>query len=107
MYRQGDVFIRRVEELPADAQEVEGLVLARGEVTGHAHRLKPQKGLTRYERDEILDGVSTRIQYLVNATKKGVTLLHEEHGPVVIPPGIFRVRIQREYIPAGYRQVAD
>lgn len=37
-----------------------------------------------------------------------VELVHEEHGPHLIPPGMtFEVVIQREYQPDGVRQVAD
>lgn len=39
-FRQGDVFIERVDAIPADAKDVttvDRVVLAYGEVTGHAH----------------------------------------------------------------------
>lgn len=43
-YRQGDVLIERIDSVPDDAQPVpleDGrIVLAHGEVTGHAHAIK-------------------------------------------------------------------
>lgn len=42
-YRQGDVLLRRVEALPANVRpkqsDEERIVLAYGEVTGHAHAI--------------------------------------------------------------------
>ena len=40
------------------------------------------------------------------------TLQHEEHGPIAIAPGTYRVVIQREYVPApsnspAWRRVID
>jgi hypothetical protein len=35
------------------------------------------------------------------------SLLHEEHAPVAVPPGNYRVVRQREYAPARPRFVAD
>jgi hypothetical protein len=33
--------------------------------------------------------------------------VHEEHDPIRIPPGAYRVVRQREYEPRGWRAVAD
>lgn len=44
MYRQGDVGIVRIDQLPASAIDVtpeDRIVLAYGEVTGHAHAIAP------------------------------------------------------------------
>ncbi len=37
----------------------------------------------------------------------GATFVHEEHGPVTLPPGDYKVVIQREYSPEAIRNVAD
>jgi hypothetical protein len=36
-----------------------------------------------------------------------VTLEHQEHDPIVIPPGAYRVIRQREYAPEDIRNIAD
>ena len=34
-------------------------------------------------------------------------LIHQEHGTIRLPRGIYEVRIQREYTPKGIRKVVD
>lgn len=102
MYRQGDVLLFRVDgELPATATPVEReqgrIVLAHGEVTGHAHAIDA--------REAQLFAVGA-IERLLRVTKK-VTLKHEEHTHIDLPMGIYRVVIQREYHPEEIRNVAD
>ncbi|QKG58782.1 hypothetical protein GKZ68_00005 [Hymenobacter sp. BRD128] len=40
LYRHGDVLLALVSALPADARPAPGLILAHGELTGHAHRIR-------------------------------------------------------------------
>jgi hypothetical protein len=106
MYRQGDVLICRVDEIPTDAKELprakRGVVLAEGEVTGHAHRIPSRHAkLYRTEGD-------AKFLRIGAGGKRPVALLHEEHSPVTLPPGNYRVTIHREYQPGELpRQVAD
>lgn len=106
MYRQGDVLIVSTTTIPASATPVplEGgrIVLAHGEVTGHAHaiaspdaELLATPGATAETADRWL------------RVRSAVTLAHEEHTPITIPPGEYRVIRQREYDPELARQVAD
>lgn len=89
-YQQGDVIIEPANELP-DGQAVpakeHGFVLAEGEVTGHAHRIEDIAGVQFVEKDGMF--------YIQN--KKSVTVRHEEHKPITLPPGTWRVRGVREY----------
>jgi hypothetical protein len=34
-------------------------------------------------------------------------IVHQEHGPIALPRGTYRVWGQREYIPRGIRNVVD
>jgi hypothetical protein len=103
-YRQGDVLLVRVEEtggLPLEAvpegmTEPERIVLAYGEVTGHAHALSTQFATAYRHGDD---------RYIV--AKEGATLVHEEHSSIVLEPGVYRVVRQREYSPREVRLVAD
>ena len=105
MFRQGDVLLVQVEEIPADATacNVDGdVILAYGEVTGHAHRIaagtvKPLANGGVWE-----PSAERFIQAL-----EGATLRHEEHGAIEIPAGNYRVIQQREYHPEEIRNVAD
>ena len=94
--RQGDVLI-----IPSDTlvkgTKLHHLTLANGEVTGHRHRISNGEA-ELLERDGVM--------YL-RVLSPTALLTHEEHAPVTIPRGNWQIRIQREYEPDGWRDVAD
>lgn len=100
-FRQGDVGIERIAELPVHAVEVppkEGrIVLAYGEVTGHAHALAETTKVREFSFE------AERFIQVMEAT----TLRHEEHAPITLEPGIYKIHQQREYSPEAIRNVAD
>lgn len=94
-YRQGDVLLIRVEAAPAGEtrpvpREGERIVLAHGELTGHAHAIA--------DADAELRADAARRRWL-RVGAAGATLRHEEHAPIALPPGTYRVVQQREYAP--------
>ena len=105
MYRQGDVLLVPVDEVPERAKPVarDGgrVVLAWGEVTGHAHAIRAAAAqLVAVDEERFLR---------VGAP---VTLDHEEHAQITVEPGVYRVVIQREYVPSEitsqqFRRVVD
>lgn len=111
-YRQGDVLVtsphtRRFEGGPRHApknlrpvaREKGRVVLAHGEVTGHAHAIA-DKGVVLF-RDEKLN------ELFLSATSGGA-LEHDEHGTIAVPPvEKYPVIRQREYSPEAIRNVAD
>jgi hypothetical protein len=101
MYRQGDVLIvacDRVEVAKQVEREGGRIVLAHGEVTGHAHAISSMDATLFMDE-------ATLNRYL--DVRAPVTLDHEEHGRIELPSGFYEVRRQREYRPEGLRQVAD
>lgn len=92
--RQGDLFFRKVSSLPASAKETNDNVLARGEVTGHSHRILGAKVFRAGN------------QLLVQVDKEA-QVVHEEHAAFVLSPGIYTVVRQREYFPDTERLVID
>lgn len=104
-YRQGDVLIVAATTIPQAAKPVprDGgrIVLAYGEVTGHAHAIHDQHAqllaLTESEVDD-------RFLRIVDAEAR---LVHEEHDTITLPPGDYVVRRQREYAPEANLMVAD
>jgi hypothetical protein len=98
MYRHGDVMIAAVTEVPADALRRPSAVLARGEATGHSHRMADPSAVDLFDHD----GVG----YL---TVKGesATLIHDEHHAIDLPRGHYRFWIQREYTPTEIRRILD
>lgn len=104
IYRQGDVLIisatmpkTATEAIDRDAGRV---VLAYGEVTGHAHAIKTEKAALF--RDPKLAAI-----FLHVTGDEPALLEHEEHTTIAIPPGQYRVIRQVEYTPQATRQVAD
>jgi len=100
-YRQGDVYLISCD-LPTNLKTTENDVLAIGEATGHCHRIFD---------GEVLVGEDG--QLFVTASKE-TTLRHvdpseaeADHKPITLDPGSYRVVIQREYEPEGYRAVVD
>lgn len=99
MVRQGDVLLEKIDSIPVDAvrQRDKGrVVLAYGEVTGHAHAIST-KYATRYEWQG-----NTLI-----AVKKGAVLKHEEHTHIPLEPGAWLKVQQKSYTPQEIRRVAD
>ena len=89
---QGDVIITRVKALPEDAKlqkpHARGVVLAEGEVTGHAHVMAPTKV------KQFMVG-----QQMFITVDEATEVQHEEHAPAVIPAGTYKVGVAREYDP--------
>ena len=99
-YRQGDVVLVELIELPKGAVEEmvsDDIVLALGEVTGHSHRLQVPQGATLYA-----EGETNYVQL-----KRSGKLVHEEHDAIALAPGYYRVVRQREYTPERITRVID
>jgi hypothetical protein len=98
LYRHGDVLLARVSELPRSAQTKPGVILARGEVTGHSHRILEPQHAQMYSFDS-----ETYLE--IRAPK--ATLVHEEHRAITLEQGVYKVWMQREYRPDANRWVED
>ncbi|MGE0628934.1 MAG: hypothetical protein AB7O43_14010 [Hyphomicrobiaceae bacterium] len=111
LYAQGDLLIERVADVRPSGTSVPAgpdgaFVLAEGELTGHRHAIYDK---VTFFRD---DGLARDIPgglYVghVRVDRDGATLLHEEHAPIGLPRGTYRVRRQRELEPREARIVAD
>jgi hypothetical protein len=107
MLRQGDILLVPVKKMPDGLKEVPRengrIVLAEGEATGHLHAIESPEA-TFFAMD--LDSPGDR--YLVVAEAEAITaeaadveLTHPEHDTVVLEPGKYEVRRQREYTRTG------
>ncbi len=95
-YRQGDLlFIRQDTRPAADLTARQSNVILTGEATGHAHRLTAGTILEAPDGALYLD--------LPYAAK----VVHEEHNPITLDPGLWLVVRQREYSPEAIRMVLD
>ena len=137
MFRQGDVLVRQIseEEMPKqeDLRKVEKdegrVILAYGEVTGHAHAFAKEDRVSLFmeQVNKVFEGNASRFpgrqsspvalqerepERMPNVRRflkvdSESTLLHEEHGTITVPKGLYEVVIQREYHPEAIRQVLD
>lgn len=98
MWRHGDVLIATADSLPSGARKRPNLTLAHGEVTGHSHRVKEHGAAELWESGGEL---------FLKVVDENATLIHEEHHPITLPRGLYRVWRQREYTPQQIRQIMD
>lgn len=96
-YRQGDVLLIKVAEaevsalrLRERARPTKGrVILARGEATSHTHSIDgAMASLHELQFGE---------RYLTILVPTDLT--HEEHAPIRLDPGFYRVIRQREFVP--------
>lgn len=103
MYRQGDVLLVPVDEIPAGLKQVplerRRIVLAHGEVTGHAHVVEGEAQFMAADLEE-MEGRFLQVE-------EEATLVHDEHDSITLPPGKYEVRRQREYAPEAPVWVGD
>ena len=93
---QGDIFLQRIEKLPSGLRKKDE-ILARGEMTGHNHRVSGQAQV-------LVDEFGNQF---VNVTGEA-QVIHEEHAPVTLSKGVFRVFRQVEFdLVDEMRQVQD
>lgn len=105
LIRQGDVLLIPVDTIPVSAtkpvaREQGRLILAHGEVTGHAHAIVE-------ETAELVTADQAAELYLLVHGTDPVSLVHDEHDTLTIAPGQYEVRRQREYAPEEIRLVTD
>jgi hypothetical protein len=111
--RQGDVQLQPVPALPAGCTEVppsgNRIVLALGEVTGHAHAIYDHAaigGIVGRAQDKARLWSAANGERYLEVTQP-VTLRHEEHTAHTLPPGIYWLPRQVEYTGRAVRRVAD
>ena len=98
MWRHGDVLIDRCAEIPAGLRPVPHGILARGQATGHVHRILEPGAAVLYAAN---DGG------FLEVFADQATLVHEEHSAITLPRGSYRFWFQREYSPQEIRRVID
>lgn len=97
LYRQGDVLLRAVDVIPDTARfvvkrDAGQIVLAYGEVTGHAHAIVAPEA----EATLLMDERARFLRLIAD-----VDLTHEEHATIHVPAGAYEVIQQREWTDAA------
>lgn len=106
MAAQGDVMFIRIASIPEDAIKAEAkdghFVVAHSE-TGHDHVLESRNA------QMLIDKTNDFIAYV--KVSKETEVKHKRsfdtHESLLLAPGNYQVRRQREYVPEGFRRVAD
>ena len=112
-YRQGDVLIERIAEIPTTAEKQNKssrIILAHGEVTGHHHALEIPDPADWWKQGEISTGNEKPARLageLFVSLPAGGVVTHQEHAEIALPAGHYRIIRQREYSPEAIRNVAD
>ena len=111
LFAQGDILIERVDSGPVTGRVVQSAVdgpvtVAEGEATGHHHRVFGC--LTLYRDDALAREIPSRL-YVGHLRIDSPTarLEHEEHAPITLPQGTYRIRRQRHLEPADVGINAD
>jgi hypothetical protein len=111
IFAQGDLLIERVPDvLPSGKIEQNlvgsAMVLAEGEATGHRHATWDQ--VTMFRDDNLARDIPKGL-YVghVRIDDAGARLVHDEHAPLTLSKGTYRVRRQRELEPRDARVIAD
>jgi hypothetical protein len=108
IYRQGDVLVRQVrrrERKGKDIREDGRVILAHGEVTGHAHEVIEERRLNFDQPAAQFFEEPDGRRFLF--VERACVLVHQEHGAISLAPGCYEVTRQREYSPSEIRNVAD
>lgn len=101
-YRQGDLLIEEVSNIPKGLKKINDKILARGEGSNHVHVID-KKNVDIYENDDLIT-----THYLRIWNKSTIKHLDEntgnqaEHDPIVLDSGNYKIIRQREFNP--YKQ---
>jgi hypothetical protein len=111
MFAQGDLLIERVADIEPSgtilsADAAGAVVLAEGEMTGHRHAVYDR--VTMFRDDALAREIPAGL-YLghLKVTGGAATVVHDEHAPLTLLEGTYRVRRQRELEPKDAVLVAD
>ena len=98
LWRHGDVLIAQIDAIPQEVNRSAGSILMHGEITGHSHRIEDPK------KAEIWITRAGEMYLTVLAVTR---IIHEEHKPITLEPGNYRVWQQREYSPEKIVPIRD
>jgi hypothetical protein len=111
LFAQGDLLFERVDDTAPSGTIVQALVggstvLAEGEATGHRHAIYDR--VTMFRDDHLARDIPSGL-YVGHLQVDGplARVEHDEHAPINLTRGTYRVRRQRELEPNDARIIAD
>lgn len=110
MAAQGDFIIVRVADIPANVEAVEpenGRIVVAHSETGHNHVME----MTRVQAYKPAGVKEVDLYELFLNVEAPTPIEHlrsfDTHETLLVPPGKYMIRRQREYVPEGFRRAAD
>jgi hypothetical protein len=110
MAAQGDFIIFRVNEIPEGVEPVQpenGKIVVAHSETGHNHVME----MTRVEAYKPANVKETDLYELFLNVKEATPIEHlrsfDTHEALMVPPGKYQIRRQREYVAEGFRRAQD
>jgi hypothetical protein len=95
IWRQGDVIVREVSEIPEKAVRAEANEIRIASETGNPHVLKVARV---FERKDARGALQPRQQYVV--LEEAATMSHPQHASLQLSAGMYRITTVRDYAPA-------
>lgn len=106
MAAQGDVMFIRIDEIPLNmmtAEEKDGYYIVTKSETHHDHVISSKNA------QMLIDKTNDFVAYI--KVSKDTEVKHKRsfdtHESLLLTPGNYEVRRQREYVPEGFRKAAD
>src|SRR6266436_7720654 len=92
-WRQGDIYFVKIgeEAESAESRPVKSGIIAKGETTGHAHRVSPSS----IAQGALLSLIGRSM--FLRSPEAGATIVHDEHHAIDLPAGAYAVVPQREF----------
>jgi hypothetical protein len=95
IWRQGDVIVCEVSEIPQNAILIESREIRIASETGNPHVLRAAQV---FETRDPRGNLESREQYALLEEETAMT--HPQHAELRIPPGVYRIMTVRDYAPA-------
>lgn len=110
MAAQGDFIIIRIDGIPANVEPMaaeNGKIVVAHSETGHNHVME----MDHVEAFKPKDVKEVDLYEMFLNVKEPTTIDHlrsfDTHETLLVPPGKYRIRRQREYVAEGFRRAQD
>lgn len=101
IFRQGDILITRVNNINDKKYSLipNSKTVAQGELTGHHHTFSEQSQVLLYKDEQQGQGQQQEDPSLIVVKSPMAELVHQEHNPILLPEGTYKVTRETEYNP--------
>ena len=108
---QGDLLLRRIEKMPEGVKLCgahDGVYVVAHSETRHNHVIEATPSVALYSKG---DPMISYLRVIDSCDATETILRHlrsfDTHESIIISPGTYEIRRQREYTPEGWRRVED